>query len=149
MKSAREKVVDAAILHGLVIVIWAVFNLVRLRSERFRQALDRFQATYQFRAGTRARRLIFSAGRIATRGGPVPSPDYELILLDPWGVLRQLLKNPNDLIRLLMENKIDQHGNNYFLFKFGYLLGLCERWFREAMEKLAPGSKKKWINDPG
>jgi len=149
MKPGLERVRDGAILHGMVIGIWAVFKLVKLRSGRFRKAVEAFDATYQFRTGAIGRRLVFSAGRIRTTRGLVPSPDYELVLIDPPGVLKRLYKNPNDLIKLLMENKIDQLGNNYFLFKFGYLVGLCERWFRELIEKLAPGSNKKWTGEAG
>jgi len=102
---------------------------------RFRKALERFDATYQFRTGPITRRLIFADGCIRTRRGLDPSSDYEIVLLDPPGVVRRILKNPDNLIKLLMENKIDQRGNNYYLFKFGYLLGLCDRYFQELIEK--------------
>jgi hypothetical protein len=133
MKPARKKILDAVILHGVVLGSWLIFRLVKLRSIRFQKALENFNATYQFRTGSMGRLLIFSDGNIATRRGIVPEPDYELVLLDPLGVLKRLAKNPDDVIKLLMENKIDQRGNNYYLFKFGYLLGLCQRWFQELL----------------
>jgi len=145
MKTARKKILDAIILHGIVIGSWLVFMLVKRRSSRFRKALENFNATYQFRAGKMGRLLIFSDGRIFTRRGIVPNPDYELDLIDPAGVLKRLTKNPDDLIKLLMENKIDQRGNNFYLFKFGYLLGLCQRWFQELRERVRPHSSKTRI----
>ncbi len=149
MKSITDRAIDEAVLHGMVLGTWAAFRLVKSRSRRFRNAIDSFDATYQFRAGSTGRRLIFSGGRISTRMGFSPSPDYELVLIDPLGALRQLFKNPDDMIRLLMENKIDQRGNNYYLFKYGYLLGLCERFFRESIEKYTPSSIMRRIRDEG
>ena len=142
MKPAREKILDAIILHGVVIGSWLVFMLVKLRYSRFQKALENFSATYQFRTGSMGRLLIFSNGRIITRRGIIPDPDYELDLINPLGVLKRLVRNPDDLIKLLMENKIGQRGNNYFLFKFGYLLGLCQRWLLDLTERLTPGSGK-------
>jgi len=127
LKKAR----NALIVHAMVIGIWLVFHLVKSRSARFRKALEQFNAIYQFRTGDTGRRLIFSDGRIKIRAGIISAPDYELVLLDPPGVLKRLYKNPDDVIKLLMENKIDQRGNNFYLFKLGYLVGLCQRWFQE------------------
>ncbi len=149
MKSIADRALDEAILHGMVIGTWAAFRLVKLRSRRFRNAVDSFEATYQFRTASAGRTLIFSGGRITTRRGFSPSPDYEIVLLDPRGAFRQLFKNPDDMIRLLMENKIDQRGNNYYLFKYGYLLGLCERFLRESIEKYTPSSIMRRIRDEG
>ncbi len=142
MKRAREKILDAVILHGVVIGSWLVLRLVKRRSRRLQKALENFRAIYQFRTGATGRLLIFSDGRITTRRGIVPEPDYEIDLIDPLGVLKRLAKNPDDVIKLLMENKIDQRGNNFYLFKFGYLLGLCQRWFQELWERISPHSDK-------
>ena len=146
MKPVFEKIERAAILHGMVVGCWLLFKLFGLRYRRFRKAMEEFDAVYQFRTGSSARLLIFSKGCIKTRRGVVPLPDYELVLLDPAGVLERLLKNPDDMIKLLMENKIDQRGNIYYFFKFGYFLGLCQRCFRELLERFTPGSGRMWIN---
>jgi len=145
LKKAR----NALIVHAMVIAIWLVFHLVRSRSARFRKALEKFNAIYQFRTGDTGRRLIFLDGNIKIRGGIVPAPDYELVLLDPPGVLKRLYKNPDDVIKLLMENKIDQRGNNFYLFKFGYLFGLCQRYFQDLMEKLGHHPSKNQISKDG
>ena len=139
---------DAAIVHGLVLGCAAMFGWVNLRYERFRCALDGFDAVYQFRAGSAVRRLIFSGGRIRTRLGAAEEPDYELALIEPVGVVRCLVNNPDDMIKLLMENKIDQQGNNFYLFKFGYLLGLCDRYFQEVRQTGVPDFFKRFKTDP-
>jgi len=138
LKSVRQKALDAAILNVMVVGIRGMFGLVNLRSPRFREALKGFDATYRFRAGSSARRLVFADGRIGAPRGEGPAPDYELILLDPAGVVKRMYENPDDMIKLLMENKIDQSGNNFYLFKFGYLLGLCERYFRDLAGSVRP-----------
>ena len=136
-------------VHAMVIAIAMVFHLVNSRSSRFRKALEKFDAIYQFRTGDTGRRLIFLDGHIKIRAGLVPAPDYELVLLDPPGVLKRLYKNPDDVIKLLMENKIDQRGNNFYLFKFGYLFGLCQRWFQELMGRAGPQPSKNQLSRDG
>lgn len=136
MKSPLKMIVDGAVVHGMVMGTAALFDLVRRADPRFRKALEGFDATYQFRTGGTAHRLIFDHGRIRTRPGRTSSPDYELNLLDPVGVVRRLVEDPNKTINLLMENKIDQRGNNYYLFKYGYLMGLADRWVKEQKASL-------------
>lgn len=124
------------LLHASVLGIWLVFILVRLVDPRFRGAIESFEATYQFRVGTATRRLIVSDGRVRTRRGAVEAPEFEIVFLDLPGALRHMLKDANDVLTLMVENKIDQTGNNYYLFKFGYLCGLCERSVRELPSKI-------------
>lgn len=145
MKAMYGKFINAAIIHGMGIGSWLIFTLVKLRYSRLKKALENFNAVYQFRAGSTGRLLIFSDGRITTRSGIVKAPDYELDLIDPPGVLKRLLKNPDDVIKLLMENKIDQRGNNFYLFKYGYLLGLCQRYFQELTESAGPDSSRAGV----
>ncbi len=147
MEQLRDKALNAAIMHGSVLGTRAIFELVRLFDKRFKRAIDTFEATYQFRTGASARRLVFSSGRLRTPRGTVPSPDYELVFLDPPGVFRHMLKDSNDVLRLLLENKIDQKGNNYYLFRYGYLWGLCNRFFRETLENLGLSTAPKGIGD--
>lgn len=132
----RGGVRDAFILHAIVLTSWVVFGVVRLLSRRFRRALRSFEATYQFRTASAGRQLIFSGGRIRTRRGIAGAPDFELVLLDPPGVLNRLRENPNDMLALMLENKIDQRGNQFYLFKYGYLWGLCLRFFEDNLSAL-------------
>ena len=137
----KKSLQDKILVHGMVIGTCAVFELVRRRYPRFGRALESFEATYQFRAGSSksaaCRCLVFTSGRVKTRHGFTTTADYEIVLLDPAAVVKQLLDNPNDMLRLLLENKIDQYGNNYYLFKYGYLWGLCSRYFSDLAQSAA------------
>lgn len=127
MERFRDRVRDRLMLHGGVLGLWLLVEVTRRRNVRLRRALAGFCACYQFRArGGSARRLIFGGGRARTLAGAIPAPDYEICLLDPPGILRQLARDPDDVLRLLLEGKIDQRGNPYYLFKLGYLISLCQ-----------------------
>lgn len=131
METLATRAQHAALLHGSVIGTWLVFKLARRLDPRMKKATKTFEATYQFRSGSAVRRLIFTGGRVTTRRGAVADPDYELVLLDPPAVIRQLAEDPNDVLRLLMDNKVRQRGNMYYLFRYGYLWGLCRRYATE------------------
>ncbi|MBN2295040.1 MAG: hypothetical protein JXM70_21605 [Pirellulales bacterium] len=149
MKSIGIRIVDAVVLHLSVIGSWAIIEIVRRRYGRLQRAIQSFEATYQFTAGSAVRSLTFSKGHVETKYGPVTSPDYELILLDPLAVARQIAINPNDIFKLMVENKIEQRGNNYFLFRYGYLLGLSRRYFEDLLTAItAPIFPKRKHNGP-
>lgn len=138
MKTITTGIRDSAVLHGIVLGSWAAFRLTGLMSGRFRRAVERFDAVYRFRVGDAARCLVFDQGRIRVRSGSSALiPDYELVLIDPAGVLQSMRKDPNDTLKLLLENKIDQKGNNYYLFKYGYLWGLCIRLLQDFHQRFA------------
>ncbi len=131
MGSIREQLRDRLVIHAGVFGLGMLLEVIRRRDDRLRRALAGFDACYQFRTpGGAARRLIFGGGRTRSRAGRGPAPDYEVVLLDPPAVIGQLARDPDDVVRLLLEGKIDQRGNPYYLFKLGYLLGLCERHLR-------------------
>jgi len=130
MLDIDARVRDAAILHGLVVGICGAFELARACDGRFRRAIEDFDALYQFRAGAEGRWLRFRSGRLKTGRGVLSEADYELVLLDPVGVSKRVLeKRPNDMLQLLLENKLEQRRNIFYLFKLGYLAGLCTRRF--------------------
>ena len=122
---------DGLMIHAAVFGLGLLLEVLRRRDARIQRALTNFSACYQFRTPHgAARRLIFAGGRARTRAGLADAPDYEVVLLDPPAVVEQLARDPDDVVRLLLENKIDQRGNPYYLFKLGYLMGLCERRLR-------------------
>ena len=128
ISSIDARVRDAAILHGLVMGICGAFEVARACDDRFRRAISGFDACYQFRAGREGRWLRFGAGRVKTGRGVVTDADYELVLLDPVGVSKRFVDGKaNDMLQLLLENKVEQRGNIYYLFKLGYLAGLCAK----------------------
>lgn len=124
------------LLHALVFALWLTFSCMRLVNPRFRRAIGSLDTTYQFRSGCAVRQLIISSGRVRTHAGAASTPDYEIAFLDLAGVLRHLRVDSNDVVGLLMENKIEQTGNEYHLFNLGYLIGLCRRFVSDLPHAL-------------
>ena len=120
---------DALLLNVSIITLCLVFKLAKILDARFRKAINSFAAAYQFRAGKSARQLIFNENGIKSLRGKRAAPDFEIRFIDLPGALSYMAKFPNDPVTLVMENKIEQIGNLYFLYKFGYLCGLCETFF--------------------
>lgn len=138
MVQLLKKSFDLALLHVFVVVVWIVFVCTRALSLRFRKTVEGFEATYQFRSASSARRLDISNGHVSTHSGVCASPDYEIYFIDLFGSLRHMVKNSNDVLWLVLENKIDHSGNIYYLFKLGYLFGLIERSIRNFTSKVHP-----------
>ncbi len=88
--------------------------------------------------GRAARRLIFRSGKIQTRGGPGPEPEYEVTFIDMPNMVRKMIQEPNNVLWRMAENKIIPSGNNYYLLQFGYLSGLCERYIRDLSARFRP-----------
>jgi hypothetical protein len=135
MKTAIRTFRDALLLHVAIIGLSLVFKLARLLDARFRKAVASYCAVYQFRSENSARQIVFKQGRIASRRGECQAPDFVITFIDLPGALSYMAKYSNDPITLLMENKIDQIGNLYFLYKFGYLCGLCEDYFSNIFKR--------------
>ncbi len=139
MGSRPRNLASGAALHLMVLAIWLALILVRAFEPRLSRAVSGFEATYCFRQGRAARLLSFSAGRISTRRGVRESPaDYEITFIDLPGAVRHLRKRPNDLLTLMATNKITRSGNDHYLFKLGYMLGVCESGFRDLRSRLHP-----------
>ncbi len=136
------------LLHVILVAAGVLFNFFRLMDRRFSRAVDSFEAVYVIRTPSAARSLVFGRGRIRTRRGADGSPDYEIALLDPPGALKGILENPNDLITLVVENKINQQGNLFYLYKIGYLIGLAEARFRSLSGGLVNLFRRlRWSNE--
>jgi hypothetical protein len=127
---------EQALLHGLVIGLASALELGRHLDERLHSAIASFDACYQFRAGEAARQLVFSDGRVRTFRGRCESPDFEVTFLELACSLDRLRGGPQHVFRLLLENKIDQRGNKHYLFRLGYLIGLCDTRARAVAARL-------------
>lgn len=128
---------DAVLLNAVVVILCLVFKAAMRLDARFRKAADSFSAVYQFSSGRAARRLIFTGRGVATRRGRCGVPDFEIRFIDLTGALSYMAKYPNDPITLIMENRIEQVGNLFYLYKFGYLCGLCESFFSRRKQEAA------------
>lgn len=143
-EALRAALVLPAVARGLA---WTL-TIARRLEPRLERALAGYDAVYELRAGKTARRLVFSAGRIttgpaptegtATDGEPDYQPDYEIVFFDLMGALRHLARHPDDVLTLLFENRIEQRGNVYYLFRLGYLLALVQQQTNRMQAALEP-----------
>ena len=131
-----EEAKNTATLHGFVLGVGALFSIASVLDPTFRDALTDVNATYQFRSGRASRVLVLENDRARTRFRPRTVPDFTLHFLDLDGALRTMSREPEGVLRLLSEGRIRQEGNDYYLFQFGYLVGLCERRLRDVTAKL-------------
>lgn len=130
-----RRTIEAALLHVFVVDLAVMFSIMRRRDERFAHAVSDYRAVYRFVSGRSARRLIIDHGRIKTGWGKGAAADYEIVFIDFFGALRHLSRQPNDVLQLLLQNKIGKSGNNFHLFRLGYLCGLCESRLRTSMRR--------------
>ncbi|MBU1669974.1 MAG: hypothetical protein KKF41_03440 [Actinobacteria bacterium] len=123
---------EGFVLHALLTVVAFAFNRLKVLDARFGRAVAGYDAVYVFSTPSSERTLVFGRGRIRTRRGRAPSPDFEISILDPPGALRAILRNPDDPISLVVQNKIEQSGNLFFLYKLGSLFGLSRAYLNRV-----------------
>lgn len=128
----RPDLTNQFLLQGFVLTLLAVFRAAWLMDPRFRKAVRSFRATYVFHSGDAAGQLVFKpGGRFHFSPRPASGrEDYRVDFLDLPAAVERMAEDPNDVIRLLLENRVDASGNVYYLFHFGYLCELCRPYFR-------------------
>jgi hypothetical protein len=145
----RGAIGEGALLHALVIGLATVLEIGRRGDHRLDDALSGFEARYLFRAGASARQLLIRGERrVCSRAGIGEAPDFEISFLDLHGALVGLRNGPQDVFQLLLENKIDQRGNKHYLFRLGYLLGLCKEALCHDRTDLVSGAfdrARSWV----
>jgi len=132
----NSRAAEGAQLHALVVGLALLFAWMQRAEPRFRRALAGFDATYLFRYGTAARQLVFSKGKVLSRRGSGLNPDFTLTFVDLPGALRHLAARPHDVLQLMIDNRIRQSGNKFFIFKLGYLAALTEDELRRQAARL-------------
>ena len=119
--------------YSLITLIWVVFKTSKVFNRKFKEAVGLYQAVYNFKYKDASVQLVFDRGNIELYYVEKFDPDFEINFLDLPGVLKSMKENPGDVMRLMLENKIAKKGNNYYLLKFGYLIGLCRVQFQAAL----------------
>ncbi len=126
---------EAALLHGSVLGLQALLSLSRRLDARVRHTLSAEEVVFQFRTERSARRLVIADGRVRSSAGLCTDPDFEVVFVDLEGALRRIREEPGNLLSLLVENKIEQRGNTYYLFELGYLLTLSQQALEAAIPR--------------
>ena len=129
----RHPGAQGALMHLAVVGVSMSMNAARVFPS-FRDALRNARMTVQFRSGGAARRLIIHGTTIQTRPGTARRPDYEVELIDLQGAIEHLRQDPDDLLGLLVTNKVSGRGNTYYLFQLGYLANEL----RSCLERSSP-----------
>jgi len=98
------------------------------------RALKEFDGTYRFENGDGKafRYLIFQKGKVKVyRNWPGPA-DFSFILYEPAAFYLRI--KPEHILETVISGKIAQTGNTYYMYQFGFIMSLLQRYFQ--MKKL-------------
>lgn len=103
------------------------------------RALKELDGIYRFENGDGKffRFLVFQRGKVGVPHNWVGSADFTFTLYEPPAYYLKI--KPEHMFKIVWENKIAQTGNTYYLFQFGFIISLVERYFK--MKKLRGKAK--------
>lgn len=98
------------------------------------RALKELDGIYRFENadGKFIRYLVFERGKVKAPHNLVGPADFTFTFYEPPAYYLKI--KPEHMFKLVFENKIAQAGNTYYLFQFGFIMSLVERYFK--MKKL-------------
>lgn len=96
------------------------------------------------RAGIR-----FESGRARAFADLPPSPDTTLVYADESALLQMLRVTPNEVLNLLMRNRVRAVGNFTYLNLFNYLLSVLLGGVHRRMEKKRQTREARWRKEMG
>ncbi len=104
-----------ALLHGMKIYLSL--------SEDYRQNIKDFKGRYLFETSDESvtASVIFDSGDMEVHSGPIPHPDVRVAFKDEMALMELLFSQNQDILNLLMENKVETEGNVNYIYRFGYL----------------------------
>jgi len=124
----KERLRWAGIGIGLKVLALVLRRTAR-KDDWLGRALDQAVGVYRFEDGSGAlfRHLIFQNGRVkAQRDWPQPA-DFTLTLYQPSAL--GIGTKPESVLEVVIGNKVGQSGNLYYIYQFGFILSLLERYF--------------------
>ena len=94
------------------------------------QALHILDGIYRFenKDGKFYRYLVFENGKVKVPRDWAGPANFTFTLREP--AASYLRTKPEDILQIVIGNKIAQSGNTYFLFQFGFIMSLMERYFK-------------------
>ena len=129
----REKAGWAAIglgLRGLALL------LIRIGKKDLwmSRALKELDGIYRFenKDGSLFRYLVFNGGKVKVPRNWIGPADFTFTLRERAAFYLRI--KPEHILEIVIGNKVTQSGNTYFLFQFGFIMSLMERYFK--MKKL-------------
>jgi len=126
--SLKEKLRWGAIGLGLK-VLASVLRWASKRDAMLGRAIREYQGTYRFESGDGeyARHLVFAGGRVFARKQKPEEVHFTFTLQQPDAL--GFSSRPDQLLEILIGNKIGQTGNLYYVYQFGFIMSLLERYF--------------------
>jgi hypothetical protein len=106
------------------------------------RALKELNGAYRFESKDRslARHLVINKGKARMVKNLEREPDFTFTLYDPSGF--SLRTREENIIDVVIENKIGQSGNMYHLYQFGFIMSLLERGLRRKRPKAETQASK-------
>ncbi len=94
------------------------------------RALKELDGIYRFENadGRFFRYLVFERGKVKAPHNWVGPADFTFTFYEPPAYYLKI--KPEHIFKLVFENKIAQAGNTYYLFQFGFIMSLVERYFK-------------------
>jgi len=99
------------------------------------QALHTLDGTYRFenKDGKFYRYLVFENGKVKAPRNWAGPANFTFTLREP--AASYLRTRPENILQIVIGNKIAQSGNTYFLFQFGFIMSLMEQYFKRKKVK--------------
>lgn len=94
------------------------------------RALKELDGIYRFENadGKFIRFLVFQGGKVGVPRNWVGPADFTFTFYEPPAYYLKI--KPEHIFKTVFENKIAQAGNTYYLFQFGFIMSLVERYFK-------------------
>jgi len=99
------------------------------------RAVKEFDGVYRFEnaVGNHSRYMVFSNGKVKAPGKWKDEADFTFTLYESISYYRRA--KAEDLLEMAIANKIGQTGNSHYLFQFGFVMSLVERYFKRKMNR--------------
>jgi hypothetical protein len=104
-----------------------LLNRSRKKDEWLERALSEFEGVYRFEShgGEHFHHLVFADGRVFAARKWSAAPNFTFTLHRPEDL--SLRVAPENVLEVVIANKIGQSGNLYYLYQFGFIMSLLRR----------------------
>ncbi len=128
--SVPEKIFRASLgpgLRGLALML----NRTARKDPMLGRSLNELKGAYRFQNGDGSfkRHILIGGGKARMVKDLDQEPNFTFTIRDPSGF--NLRSRADNVLDLIVSNKVGQSGNLYYLFQFGFIMSLMERSIRK------------------
>jgi hypothetical protein len=129
-ENTRPKIIDrlrwAGLGLGLRVLAFSLMRTAR-KDAWLDRAIKELDGVFRFRSGDRifSRHLVFRDGRVFVKKDWDGDADFTFTIYDFSGLA--LNTKTENILDVIIGNKVGQSGNMYYLFQFGFVTSLLER----------------------